>query len=119
MTETIAHMGTHLRAISESYPMNTNMTGFRSLRICVPVLRMKVVSALEGLTQQIQSNLNNTRVPSRIEILSDVSFHMLNTTKLSNCHKCSSTHIVEVTQSCLPSNSTQTILAEAIYRTSR
>ena len=25
------HMGTHLRALSESYPMNTNMTGFRWL----------------------------------------------------------------------------------------
>ena len=23
------HMGTHLRVLSESYPMNTNMTGFR------------------------------------------------------------------------------------------
>ena len=23
------HMGTHLRAFSESFPMNTNMTGFR------------------------------------------------------------------------------------------
>ena len=31
-------MGTHLRVLSESYPMNTNMTGFRlfskSLRFC-------------------------------------------------------------------------------------
>ena len=28
MAETLAH-GTHLRVLSESYPMNTNMTGFR------------------------------------------------------------------------------------------
>ena len=36
MTET--HMGTHLRVLSASFPMNTNMTGFRifqkSLRPC-------------------------------------------------------------------------------------
>ena len=25
-------MGTHLRVLSESYPMNTNMTGFRKLK---------------------------------------------------------------------------------------
>ena len=29
-TETLAH-GTHLRVLSETYPMNTNMTGFRLL----------------------------------------------------------------------------------------
>ena len=28
MIETLAH-GTHLRVLSESFPMNTNMTGFR------------------------------------------------------------------------------------------
>ena len=28
MTETLAY-GTYLRVLSESYPMNTNMTGFR------------------------------------------------------------------------------------------
>ena len=40
MTETLAH--------SESYPMNTNMTGFRC---CSEILvhRTKVASALEGL----------------------------------------------------------------------
>ena len=27
-------MGTHLRVLSESFPMNTNMTGFGSLRHC-------------------------------------------------------------------------------------
>ena len=32
MTETLAH-GTHLRVLCESYPMNTNMTGFRRFSI--------------------------------------------------------------------------------------
>ena len=35
-------MGTHPGVLSESYPMNTNMTGL--------VLMMNVASALEGLT---------------------------------------------------------------------
>ena len=50
MTETW-HMGTHLRVLAESYPMNTNMTGFRwfSKNICILVLWTKVASALEGL----------------------------------------------------------------------
>ena len=44
-------MGTHLRVLSESYPMNTNMTGFRwfSENLCILVLWTKVASALEGL----------------------------------------------------------------------
>ena len=42
-------MGTHLRVLSKSYPMNTNMTGFRWLsKICI--LWTKVASALEGLS---------------------------------------------------------------------
>ena len=43
------HMGTHLRVLSESYPMTTNMTGFRwfSKHLYVLVLLTKVVSALE------------------------------------------------------------------------
>ena len=41
-------MGTHLKVLSESFPMNTNMKGFKHL--CVLVLWMKVVSALDGLT---------------------------------------------------------------------
>ena len=32
ITETL-HMGTHLRAFSESYPINTNMTGFRKFSL--------------------------------------------------------------------------------------
>ena len=31
-------MGTHLRALSESYPMNTNMTGFRCFSILIAFL---------------------------------------------------------------------------------
>ena len=46
-------MGTHLRVFSESYPMDTNMTGFRwfskILRSCA--LDDSIVSALEGLNQ--------------------------------------------------------------------
>ena len=44
-------MGTHLRQLSESYPMNTNMTGFRwfSKNICVLVFWSKVALALEWL----------------------------------------------------------------------
>ena len=46
------HMGTHLRGLSESYPMNSNMTGYRcfSKNLCVLVLWMKVASALNVLT---------------------------------------------------------------------
>ena len=44
-------MGTHLKAFSESYLMNTNMTGFsgfsKTLHPCV--LDIKVASALEWL----------------------------------------------------------------------
>ena len=45
-------MGTHLIELSESYLMNTNMTGFRyfSKNLCIIVLWMKVASALEGLS---------------------------------------------------------------------
>ena len=44
-------MGTHLRVLSESSPMNTNMTGLRwfFINLCVFVLWTKVASALEGL----------------------------------------------------------------------
>ena len=44
-------MGTHLRVLSKSYPMNTNMTGFRwiSRNLCIFVLWKKVALALEGL----------------------------------------------------------------------
>ena len=44
-------MGTHVRVLRKSYPMNTNMTGFRlfSKNRCVLVLWGKVVLALEVL----------------------------------------------------------------------
>ena len=44
-------MGTHLRVFSESYPINTDMTGFGLffLNLCIPVLWMKVDVALEGV----------------------------------------------------------------------
>ena len=37
------HMGTHLRVLGETYPMNTNMTGFRIFS------KIGVSSTLEGL----------------------------------------------------------------------
>ena len=47
-------MGTHQRVLSESCPMNTNMTGLRWFsKICILVLRTKVASALEGLTHSL------------------------------------------------------------------
>ena len=46
------HMGTHLKVLSESYPMNTNVTGFRSLYFLA--LWVKVASALKGLTIAIE-----------------------------------------------------------------
>ena len=51
MTETLEH-GTSLRVLSESYPMNTNLTGFRwfSKTLCIHVLGTKVTSTYEGLT---------------------------------------------------------------------
>ena len=48
-------MGTHQKVLGESYPMNTNMTGFRrfSKIFCFFVLSSKVASALEGLTLRV------------------------------------------------------------------
>ena len=45
-------MGIHLIVLSESYPMNTKMTGFRCFfkNLCILVLYTKVASALEGLS---------------------------------------------------------------------
>ena len=48
-------MGTHLRVLSEGYPMNTNMTRFRSFSKIFASLWTKVASALEGLKQQYQA----------------------------------------------------------------
>ena len=45
-------MGTHMIVLSESFPMNTNMTwfGWFFKNLCVLMLWTKVASALEGLT---------------------------------------------------------------------
>ena len=44
-------VGTHLRVLSESYPMNTNKTVEMVFKkMCVLVFCMRVASALEGLT---------------------------------------------------------------------
>ena len=42
-------MGTHLRVLSESFPMNTNMTGLDGFQKILHVFWMKVASAFEGL----------------------------------------------------------------------
>ena len=42
-------MGTHMRVLSESYPMNTNMTGFRWFSKIL-VIWTKVASASEGIS---------------------------------------------------------------------
>ena len=44
-------MGSHLRVLGESFPISTNKTGLRrfSKMFCVLVLRVNVVTALEGL----------------------------------------------------------------------
>ena len=51
-------MGTHLRVLSESFPMSTNMTGFRlfSKIFGFFVLWRKVASALEGLRFALHSS---------------------------------------------------------------
>ena len=49
MTETLA-CDTHLRVLSESFPVNTNMTGFVPKILCILVLWTQSALALEGLT---------------------------------------------------------------------
>ena len=46
-------MGTHLRVLSESFPMNTNMTGFRWFSKIFQRFS-RVALALEGLTHSAQ-----------------------------------------------------------------
>ena len=60
-------MGTHLRVLSESYPMNTNMTGFRwfSKLFASLCFVMKVVFALEGL------NINESYIMKSITAYGD------------------------------------------------
>ena len=47
-------MGTHLRVVSKSYPINTNMTVFKwfSKNLCILVFWMKVALPLDGLTSR-------------------------------------------------------------------
>ena len=53
-------MGTRLRALSESCPINTNFTGFRwfSKNLFVLVLWEKVAPALEGLTLEFKGQIS-------------------------------------------------------------
>ena len=57
------HLGTHLRVLNESYPMSTNMTGFKNS--CILVLWMKVTSALEGLSYPWFSSSTSYKVASQ------------------------------------------------------
>ena len=52
-------MGTHMRVLGKSFPMNTNMTGFGWLTkdLCILVLWMKKVLALEGLMSNVSLGL--------------------------------------------------------------
>ena len=63
-------MGTHLRVLSESYPMNTNMISFqKSLNLCILVLWTKVASALEGLTNTLFANIREGWHVTRLLLL--------------------------------------------------
>ena len=54
-------MGTHMKVLSESYLMSTNMTGVRgfSKNICVLVLCTKEASALEGFKIDLTRKRND------------------------------------------------------------
>ena len=62
-------MGTQPRVLGESFPMNTNMTGFRwfSKNLGVFVLWMKDASALEGLIGEDSSILSSRCWPMNCE----------------------------------------------------
>ena len=47
------HMGTHLGALSESYPMNTNMTGFRWLSKTLHPCALDEISLRIGNVERI------------------------------------------------------------------
>ena len=54
-------MGTHLRVLSESYPMNTKTTGFRwiSKNLCILVFLTKVyILSIGNVNLQVISELN-------------------------------------------------------------
>ena len=55
------HMGTHLRVISKSYSMNTNMTGFRGFSKVFTSFCFgpKVVTALVGLIDEFFPRLSD------------------------------------------------------------
>ena len=58
-------MGTHLRVLLKSYPMNTNMTGFRcfsKLFTWLAVHWMKVASALGGLVEGAHFIMGTTKI---------------------------------------------------------
>ena len=56
MAETLAR-GYSSRVLGESYPISTNMTGFKCLNLCILVLWTKVALALEGISGVMTSYL--------------------------------------------------------------
>ena len=68
------HMGTHLRALSESFPMNTNVTGFRWFsKICVIMLALTMLEIyylqtffLESIWSRNGDQMPYTNSPSNI-----------------------------------------------------
>ena len=65
-------LGTHLRVLDESYPMNTNMKRFSKI-LCVPVLWMNVVSAVDLLNGNMVSRslrlLSGAYLPTKSTLL--------------------------------------------------
>ena len=63
-------MGTHMKVLGESFPMNTNMTGFRWFfeNICVLVLWMKEASSLEGLYRVSEQEISAPHGRDTVEL---------------------------------------------------
>ena len=69
-------IGTHLRELSKSFPVNTNMAGFKwfSKKLCVFVLWTKVASALEGFALLLLRFLSSNSQKKQKKILTMLVF---------------------------------------------
>ena len=84
MSETLAH-GNHLRVPSESYPMNTNLTGLGwFLFVFVLWTKFKVASALKGLTiillgliWPIQNGAKKLKIPEALALSNEYKHDMV------------------------------------------
>ena len=62
-------MGTHLRVLGESYPMNTNITRLRCFqKISILMFWTNVASILEGLREEIEQREVVSPNSSRIRL---------------------------------------------------